>query len=478
MQLAIIVQLSIAMLATEFAGLLPIDAWVGVSIALTGPLAALLMGMLLAHRAHRGMNRFDRRGVERLFTFNARAPWLATMCMAVAAMSALPVGLDNALFDGTSAVFLMACALTATLATYFNASGVERRLREAAIVRQLDSKVPLQSIPTRAAYVLAQARAGLLPMLAPLLVPLLLSQIARVLAQQYYPDYVDEAQFCGAILGALLLLSLVSLLVPRLLGLHRLAPGELRSDLESLARDAGVGVREIWVWPTDGLVANAAVMGMLPGLRCVMLSDALLECMPRDEVRAVMAHELGHVARKHLPWMIVVVLACWTLAGFVATPIAEWSFNRLAIDMDEVAREQLLQGAVVVRDLGVLVMGLCAFGFASRRFERQADSYAVQLLSSRVGSDQAAPAAVDAMVGALGSVALLNHVAVSRGSWRHGSIAWRQEYLRNLQGRAHGGVTQGTFAIGGLANDSLITCIRWGALAVIIAGWAMGLRLL
>ena len=127
-------------------------------------------------------------------------------------MSALPLGLDNALFDGACAVFLMACALTATLATYFNASGVERRLREAAIVRQLDSRVPLQSIPTRAAYVLAQARAGLLPMLAPLLVPLLLSQIARVLAQQYYPDYVDEAQFCGAILGALLLLSLVSLL--------------------------------------------------------------------------------------------------------------------------------------------------------------------------------------------------------------------------------------------------------------------------
>ncbi len=478
MQLAIIVQLSIAMLATEFAGLLPLNALTGAGIALAGPLITLLIGMLLAHRAHQGMNRFDRRGVERMFTFNARAPWLATMCMALASMSALPTSLNNAMFEGVSAVFLMGGALAATLATYFNAAGVERRVREAALVRQLDSHAPLHSIPTRAAYVVAQARAGLLPMLVPLLIPLLLTQVARAIAAQYAPEYVDEAQVCGAILGALLLLSLGALLVPRLLGLHRLAAGELRSDLELLAHDAGIGVREIWVWPTDGLVANAAVMGIFPGLRCVMLSDALLECMPRAQVRAVMAHELGHVARKHLAWMIVVVLACWTLAGVLATPVAEWSFNALAQDMDEAAREQLLQAAVVARDLAVLVLGLCAFGFASRRFERQADSYAVQLLSTRAGHDDATPEAVDAMVGALGSVALLNHVAVARGSWRHGSIAWRQEYLRALQGRAHGGVTQGTFAVGGLANDALVASMRWGALAVVLGGWAMGLRLL
>ena len=112
----------------------------------------------------------------------------------------------------------------------------------------------------------------------------------------------------------------------------------------------------------------------------------------------------------------------------------------------------------------MLVVGLAMFGFASRRFERQADTYAVQLLSSREGREDASPQAVDAMVTALGSVALLNHVPPVRGSWRHGSIAWRQDYLRALVGRAHGA----------LAIDGLMAALRWGALAVVGAGIVLG----
>jgi hypothetical protein len=38
------------------------------------------------------------------------------------------------------------------------------------------------------------------------------------------------------------------------------------------------------------------------------------------------------------------------------------------------------------------------------------------------------------MAGALLSVASLNAINPARKSWRHGSIDWRAEYLRNLVG--------------------------------------------
>ena len=71
------------------------------------------------------------------------------------------------------------------------------------------------------------------------------------------------------------------------------------------------------------------------------------------------------------------------------------------------------------------------FGWVSRRFERQADAFAVRHMAEgeHVDAD-----AVGVMTRALERVATLNHVPVARRSWRHGSIAWRQDYLHSLVG--------------------------------------------
>ncbi len=127
---------------------------------------------------------------------------------------------------------------------------------------------------------------------------------------------------------------------------------------------------------------------------------------------------------------------------------------------------------------GSLVAGLLLFGHISRRFERQADTFAVQHLSvsppqpyahdphisedlaadvhaatlrrgheqqagsqDPVGSSGEQPPtivtaeAAEAMAGALEAVARLNHIPPARRSWRHGSIRWRQRYLLSLVGK-------------------------------------------
>jgi hypothetical protein len=63
------------------------------------------------------------------------------------------------------------------------------------------------------------------------------------------------------------------------------------------------------------------------------------------------------------------------------------------------------------------------------------------------------------MTGALSLVAFLNHVPVERRSWRHGSIAWRQAYLRSLSGQPHGR----------LAIDALVRTLCVLALVAVLA---------
>lgn len=464
MQLILIVQVSIALLAGELSGTLTEGVLLGAIALAAAPLLVLAQGALLARLAHRGMDRGSRRGVEVCYAAAGWSGWQVAALLACAATSGLPSALGRSVGGVAVPVAFLLAIVASAAAGYATLWTVERRVRESSILRELDAHAPVHPMPSRGAFVLAQARAGLVPMLAPLVVPVAAGELAHALATRFDPPFADQARLAGGVSGALLLFVLVPVIVPVLLGLRRLAPGPLRDDLEALAREARVEVREIWVWPTDGLVANAAVMGVLPRLRCVMLSDCLLECMPREQVRAVMAHELGHVARRHLPWMLVVVLACWIAATALATPLVSAAAERLAAAEGAPSIDEVAHAASLVRDGSVLALGLLAFGFASRRFERQADSFAVQLLSGREGSAAATPAAIDAMVGALGSVALLNHVPPARHSWRHGSIEWRQRYLRRLAGAR----------LAGLPIDRFVAVMCLASACVVVGGIAAG----
>ena len=89
-------------------------------------------------------------------------------------------------------------------------------------------------------------------------------------------------------------------------------------------------------------------------------------------------------------------------------------------------------GTTIAAGIGILAV----FGWVSRRFERQADTFAVQHFN---GPDQGAPQlitvdAVTVVSETLEMIAQLNAVAARRRSWRHGSIVWRQAYLRSIIG--------------------------------------------
>jgi STE24 endopeptidase len=81
-----------------------------------------------------------------------------------------------------------------------------------------------------------------------------------------------------------------------------LPPGELRSDVLALAEEAGVEVGEVYEMDASRrtTAANAYVAG-LGSTKRVVLYDTLLRDFSEEEVRLVVAHELGHVHYNDVP---------------------------------------------------------------------------------------------------------------------------------------------------------------------------------
>ncbi len=190
-------------------------------------------------------------------------------------------------------------------------------------------------------------------------------------------------------LGSALLLTpfffVVSPLVIRwILRAKPLPAGETRSRLLELSSRVKFGPSQILRWDTNGTIPNAFFIGLLPGLRYVVLTDAILERLRPADLDAVYAHEIGHGARRHLLCFMVVA----TAFGLWTTALAEHGqsfFLNLASGLGLSPKESSLVAEIgVYASLALMILGfiLGAFGWISRRFETEADLFAVQALGA------------------------------------------------------------------------------------------------
>lgn len=151
-----------------------------------------------------------------------------------------------------------------------------------------------------------------------------------------------------------------------------LPEGETRSDVLSLARDAGIRVGGVYSVDASRrtTAANAYVTGLGPSRR-VVLFDTLLDRFSRDEIRLVVAHELAHVRHRD-------VLRGLGFAAIVA-PAAALGAQRLSWTLsphraDGAALPALaLSAALVSAPVGLVANAL------SRAIERRADHFSLTL---------------------------------------------------------------------------------------------------
>jgi Zn-dependent protease with chaperone function len=150
-----------------------------------------------------------------------------------------------------------------------------------------------------------------------------------------------------------------------------LPQGQLRSDVLELAEEAGVEVGEVYEMDASRrtTASNAYVAG-LGSTKRVVLYDNLIKDFSEDEVRLVVAHELGHVHYRDVPHGLLYLAIVAPFGMFAVARITE----RLAPDGGPAAVP------AVALALALLVPAITMISNQlSREVEARADRFSLQL---------------------------------------------------------------------------------------------------
>lgn len=232
-------------------------------------------------------------------------------------------------------------------------------------------------------------------------------------------------QLLMMVLAPVIILPLFNRLTP-------LAPGGLRDRLLGLGERTGFSAKTILVM--DGSKRSRHSNAFFTGFgkfRKIVLFDTLIQQLREPELEAVLAHEIGHYKRGHIPKMLAVHAAS-SLAGLA---VIAW-----------LAKQPEFIGAFGFRPsdgltpalmLFILLSGTVTFwlsplmNFWSREHEYQADAYAATVLNES-----------DSLVGALRKLNEKNlsnltpHPLYSAWNYSHPTLLERETALASLKLRA------------------------------------------
>ena len=212
--------------------------------------------------------------------------------------------------------------------------------------------------------------------------------MATIAVELLYMLMRQSPQYWWVIAWAMFLVLMVLLaqlapvvLFPIFYKFEALEKEELKRRLIVLSERAGTRVRGVYKWhlSAKSKKANAALTG-LGATRRIILADTLLDNYSDDEIEAVLAHELGHHAHRHILKSIL-VQAGITLFGFwLADAVLTYAVERRHMFeyMSDFANLPLL--ILVSTVLSFLLMP--ALNAYSRFNEQQADRYCFQSVAS------------------------------------------------------------------------------------------------
>ena len=292
----------------------------------------------------------------------------------------------------------------------------------------------------RAGYVGFHLRQNLAMVLVPIVLLVGTKGLSRV-----WPELFEHPWFQGvSFLALLVLIGVLPFVLRVLLDFRPMPAGPLRDRLLAVSKRLNFRCSDIMLWNTRNGVANALVVGVVPMLRYVVLSDRLVADMDEDEVDAVFGHEAGHVKHHHmLYYLFFLFVSLAVLASgfeFIRPHVAE------TFGLDPHGESWI--APALVGSLGAYIF--VVFGFLSRRCERQADIHGCRAVSCGRADcagheDVTLPARADGLcrtgirtfIGALEKVAALNGMNRARPgwlqSWQHSTIARRVRFLEQME---------------------------------------------
>lgn len=148
---------------------------------------------------------------------------------------------------------------------------------------------------------------------------------------------------------------------------------ELHAMVAELARKAGLPMPKVYVVP--GPMPNAFATGRNPEHAAVAVTEGILQMMPRDELRGVIAHELAHIGNRDTLISAVAAVAAGAI-GMLAN-MAQWAL--LFGGRRDEGEEGGGAGGILAIFLAPIVATIIQLAI-SRSREFAADEYAARLI--------------------------------------------------------------------------------------------------
>jgi STE24 endopeptidase len=157
---------------------------------------------------------------------------------------------------------------------------------------------------------------------------------------------------------------------------------ELGQKIKNLMEGAGIQIKGICQMDAGkrSRHTNAYFTG-LGRTKRIVLYDTLIQSHPQEEVLAVLAHEAGHFKKKHILKQFLLVESAMLIFFYLTYLLIDWPslYRTFGFENPKIYAGLLLIG-VFWQKAGFFLM---PFSLAlSRRFERQADAFAIRLLGS------------------------------------------------------------------------------------------------
>ena len=326
---------------------------------------------------------------------------------------------------------------------------VDRTTREQNLLVEINAGLTPRAPPTLGQSLSSNFRFQVLFILSPVLAVVALKDIVSLGFHFANIPQDGHAESFAFIACSLFVFVASPELLVRVLRARPLGPSPLRSRLQELAARLNLRYRDILIWHTSYGIGNAAVMGLVPRFRYILLTDLLIETLDDDQIEAVFAHEAGHVKHRHLLWYV----AFWAMFLLSLTGPADTALAALIprIGLTPTTLSLIISAIA-------LSVYLALFGLLSRMFERQADVFAARSIQSMhppIDTPDARRSPLATPVGSIGAesfvsalqrVAEISHRPITRTptatlvgrivdvalNFTHPSIPDRIDHLREL----------------------------------------------
>jgi STE24 endopeptidase len=231
----------------------------------------------------------------------------------------------------------------------------------------------------------------------------------------------------GALLAFQLLMSFLApiVILPLFNKFTPLPEGSLRERLLRLAERTRFRTRSIQIM--DGSKRSRHSNAFFTGFgrfRKIVLFDTLIQQLAESELEAVLAHEIGHFNKKHIPKMLLFSAVASLVGFYILSQIAKADLFYRSFGFEK-------RNIAVALLLFALLSGLVTFWFSplahwwSRRYEYQADAFAQDVTTE--------PASLVRALRKLNQKNLTNltpHPMYSRFYYSHPTLLEREQALQ------------------------------------------------